>query len=326
MADKIEIKISPVMDTAQFEKVKNQVKQLQQMAVSSGDKTLKDNVGKISTTADKASKSLASGNIKQYNKDIMELYKSLTSLVSTLGSGSTDLGKKLTKLADTYIKVSQKLEAETKELAKAQAAFKKSPETTVYKNSNIAFTGKGRPGTLVKSEGGLYQTLLANQQKGPQTVAQFASAHNLQTSQEFNTKTIQEQAAEVAALFTEKLTKEFENNLKQQQTALNKTNEELDKNIKKQYEYAEALKQSNPQDTNALNAFQQTLPGVENFSAGKAGEASGKGAAEGIVQATKDIKSAQDQLSVSNEKVTGSFRKSILGVTAYGLAIRQLRR
>lgn len=75
-----------------------------------------------------------------------------------------------------------------------------------------------------------------------------------------------------------------------------------------------------------INAQQTGFGAAVKMSGLKVQQAVAEGTQEGVNKSTQDAIEAQKQLTVANNNTTSSFRKSILGVTAYGLAIRQLRR
>ena len=327
--DEIKINITPAMNESEFNKVKKQIEQLQKLAAASTDSNLKSGVSKVTSTSSKAEKAFQAGDIKSYNKAIIEIYKNFIELTSKISAGSTELGKSLQKLSQTFIDKSKELETASKNLAKRQTAFKSNPEIAAYKNLadsyKIGFTGKGNRQGFVKSEGGLIQTLVANQLSNKQSIASFNQAQGLNVDLDKNAS-FQKQAEDVAKAFTDKLVKEYEAQLQEQAKTIESLTKTIASNVAKQNKAIDELKISNPQDAAVLNGLQSTLGGAVGFSAGKASEGAAAGGIEGAAEATKDLSDAQNQLATSNVKVEGSFKKSILGVTAYGLAVRQLRR
>lgn len=329
MDNEVKINITPAMNESEFNKVKKQIEQLQKLAATSTDNNLKSGINKVTNTSSKAEKAWQAGDLKNYNKAIIEIYKNFIELTSQISAGSTDLGKSLQKLSKVFIEKSKELENATKNLARKQTAFKGNAEIAAYKNLaenyKIGFTGKGNRQGYVKSEGGLIQTLVANQLSGKQSISDFNKAQGLNTNLDENVS-IQKQAEQVAKAFTNKLVKEYEAQLKDQAKTIENLTEAIKSNIAKQNKAIEALKISNPQDAPVLNGLQSTIGGAENFSAEQANKGATEGSVEGAIEASQDLKNAQDQLATSNLKVEKSFKGSILGATVYGLAIRQLRK
>lgn len=338
MADEIKIKISPIMDTAEFNKAKKQLEELGKIAAQSKDPSVAAGMGRAKAAMDKAESSYKRGSNGAGNKSIMEVFHNINTVVGKLQTTAPALQKKLVELSEVFVTKSKELEARTKALNKLKAQVTDEKKTSIAAYAQLAagknaikYTGKGTKGGYVKSEAGLVQTLYANQLSTKPE--QFQSIKDFAAQNKINTKGINLDntnyavlAQQVAERFTEKLVKELNKSIDKESIALEKFTQELEENAQQVTSTADAWKKADPNAVPGINAQQTGFGAAVKMSGLKVQQAVVEGTQEGVTKSTEDAIEAQKQLAVANNNTANSFRKSILGATAYGLAVRQLRR
>ena len=121
MADEIKIKISPIMDTAEFNKAKKQLEELEKIAAKSKDPSVIAGMGKAKAAMDKAEASYKRGSNGAGNKSVMEAFHSINVIVSKLQTTAPALQKRLVELSEAFVTKSKELEVRTKALNKLKA-------------------------------------------------------------------------------------------------------------------------------------------------------------------------------------------------------------
>ena len=173
----------------------------------------------------------------------------------------------------------------------------------------------------------LYANQLSTKLEQHQSIKEFALQNKLNTKGiNLDNTNYAELAQQVAERFTQKLVKELNQSIDKESAALEKFTQELEENAQQVTNTADAWKKADPNAVPGINAQQIGFGAAVKMSGLKVQQAIAEGTQEGVNKSTQDAIEAQKQLTVANNNTASSFRKSILGVTAYGLAIRQLRR